>query len=161
MSDQAPPQVPETPPEGGQEANKTFDAEYVDRLRKEAAKYRTEAKANADAAARLAALEESQKTETQKLIEERDALKAERDSLHASAMRAQVALAKGLAPELAERLRGNTEDELSEDADRLLALVQPPGPQRFGDVDQGVRKTAPAPNGDAKQFARSLFGTQP
>ena len=42
----------EQPQEGAEV--KTFDAEYVDKLRKEAAKYRTEAKDNADAADKLA-----------------------------------------------------------------------------------------------------------
>lgn len=150
-------EVPQTPPEGGPEP-KVFDAEYVEKLRKESAKYRTEAKANADAAARLAALEESQKTETQRLQDERDALKAERDAVRGEVLRARVALTKGLSAELADRLRGATEDELSEDADRLLALLKPSGPAPFGDVDQGVRKTTPAPNQDERQVAKALFG---
>lgn len=157
MSEQAP-DATEQPPEGEQEPA-TFDAEYVKNLRSQAAKYRTEAKANADAAERLAALEESQKTETQRLLEERDALKAERDSMQGEAMRARVALTKGLSAELADRLRGSTEDELSEDAERLLALIKPPGPPRFGDVDQGVRRTTPTPDGDERAAARALFGT--
>lgn len=158
MSEQATESGSEEPQAGEQEPA-TFDAEYVKNLRAQAAKYRTEAKANADAAARLAALEESQKTETQRLLEERDALKAERDAERASAMRSRVALTKGIAAELAERLRGTTEDELSEDADRLLALIKPSGPPRFGDVDQGVRKTTPAANTDEREAARLLFGT--
>jgi hypothetical protein len=32
------------------------------------------------------------------------------------------------------------------------------GPPRFGDVDQGVRKTTPAPNNDERQTAKALFG---
>lgn len=56
----------EQPQEGGGEQAKTFDAEYVDKLRKEAAKYRTEAKANAEAAKRLAAIEDAQKTEAER-----------------------------------------------------------------------------------------------
>ena len=48
---------------------KTFDADYVEKLRKEAARYRTEAKANADAAKKLADIEEAQKTAEQKAAE--------------------------------------------------------------------------------------------
>ena len=156
MSEQAPEAPPE--PQEGEKEPATFDAEYVKKLRDQAAKYRTEAKANADAAARLAALEESQKTEAQKLAEERDAIKAERDTLLAETMRARVALAKGLAPELVDRLRGTTEDELSEDADRLLELVKPAGPPRFGAVDQGVRQSTPPAKKDEREVARALFG---
>lgn len=157
MSEQAP-EGTEQPQEGQQEPT-TFDAEYVKNLRAQAAKYRTEAKANADAAARLAALEESQKTETQRLMDERDALKTERDTVRAEALRARVALTKGLSAEIADRLRGDSEDELSEDADRLLALLQPSGATRFGDADLGVRKTTPAGNSDERETARLLFGT--
>ena len=146
-------------PQAGEQEPATFDAEYVKNLRAQAAKYRTEAKANADAAGRLATLEESQKTETQRLVEERDALKAERDTVRGEVMRGRVALGKGLSAELADRLRGVTEDELSEDADRLLALIKPSGPPRFGDVDQGVRKTTPNANQDERDTARALFGT--
>lgn len=157
MSEQTAEQSTEQPPAGSEEPT-TFDAEYVKNLRAQAAKYRTEAKANADAAARLAALEESQKTETQRLLEERDALKAERDSVRAEALRSRVALSKGLAPDLADRLRGTTEEELSEDADRLLVLLKPSGPPRFGDADQGVRTTTPSADKDERAVARTLFG---
>jgi len=157
MSEQVAESTPQ--PQEGQPEPTTFDAEYVKNLRAQAAKYRTEAKANADAAARLAALEESQKTEAQKLAEERDAIKAERDALRGEAMRARVALSKGLAADLADRLRGSTEEELSEDADRLLALVKPAGPPRFGDADLGVRTPTPAADGDERATARALFGS--
>ncbi len=65
MTEQAPEQQPEqqqTPPA------QTFDADYVAKLRQEAAKYRTDAKANADAAKRLAELEASSQSDTEKAI---------------------------------------------------------------------------------------------
>ncbi|MCB0916872.1 MAG: hypothetical protein KDC23_14435, partial [Actinobacteria bacterium] len=46
------------PQEGADGERKTFDAEYVAKLRKEAAAARVEAKANADAAKRLAEIDE-------------------------------------------------------------------------------------------------------
>lgn len=55
-----------TSPADGAEVE-TFDAEYVSKLRKEAAEARIKAKANADAAKRLAALEDANKSETEKL----------------------------------------------------------------------------------------------
>lgn len=147
----------EQPQEGAEP--QTFDAEYVKNLRAQAAKYRTEAKANADAAARLAAYEESRKTEQQKLLERAELAERERDAVRSEAMRARVALVKGLPGDLADRLRGQSEDELSEDADRLLALLKPSGPARFGDVDQGVRTSPPAANRDERETARLLFGS--
>jgi hypothetical protein len=155
MSEQAPEHGTEQPQAGGQEPA-TFDAEYVKKLRAQAAQYRTEAKANADAASRLAALEESQKTETQRLLEERDALRAERDQVRSEALRTRVALNKGLPGDLADRLRGATEDEMSEDADRLLELLKPSGTPRFGGLNQGVSTPPPTGNGEA-ELARALF----
>lgn len=107
---------------------------------------------------RLKEFEDRDKTETQRLLEERDALRAERDSVRAEAMRARVALAKGLPSDLADRLRGSSEEELAEDADRLLDLLKPPAPARFGDVGQGVRTPPPDTNLDERQAARALFG---
>lgn len=107
---------PAAPQEGKQE---TFDAEYVAKLRAESAKYRTQAKANEDAAKRLAELEESQKSEAQKLADrlaeaERKASEAEQKML-----KAEVAAAKGVPVEL---LSGSTAEELEAHADRLLAF---------------------------------------
>lgn len=39
---------------------------------------------------------------------------------------AEVAAAKGLPAELADRLLGDTREELERDADQLVGLVQPP-----------------------------------
>ncbi len=89
---------------------------------------------------KLKAFEDRDKTETQRLTEERDALKAERDAVRVDALRARVALAKGLPADLADRLRGADEDSMVEDADRLLVLLKPGKPS--GDIDQGVRGEA-------------------
>lgn len=63
----------ETP--GASEQPKTFDEDYVKKLRDEAAKYRTEAKANAK---RLEELEKQSMTETEKAIAEaKNAARAE------------------------------------------------------------------------------------
>ncbi len=163
MTEQAAEQSTEQPQAGEQEP---FDGEFdapraarlVSELRSEVKAAKEKAKANADAAARLASIEESQKTETQRLTEERDALRAERDTVQAEAMRTRVAFNKGLPVDLADRLRGATEDELSEDADRLLELVKPAGPQRpYGDVAQGARTTS-APT-TADMFAAAIDGS--
>jgi hypothetical protein len=63
-------------------------------------------------------------TETDRLREEL----AERDSKLETLLRAKIAADHGLGDELAERLRGVTEEELAEDARRLAALVKPSKP---------------------------------
>lgn len=104
---------------------KTFDAEYVDKLRKENAKYRTEAKANAEAAQRLAQLEEANKSEVEKVTDRATALQSELDRLKADIaakdlelLRERVANSKGVP---AHRITGTTEAELKADADKYLA----------------------------------------
>jgi len=106
---------------------------------------------------RLKEFEDKDKTETERLSE-RATLAEKQAAENAQALaRYRVAVDKSLPTELVDRLRGDTEDELSEDADRLLALLKPSGPHRFGDVDLGVRQTPPAPGGDERATARSLF----
>ena len=138
---------PAAPPEGKQES---FDADYVAKLRAENAKYRTAAKANEDAAKRLAEIEESQKTEQQKLAErladaERKAAEAE-----LKAARAEDAREKGVPAEL---LAGSTAEELADYADKLLAFrgeapKKPAAPPATGQGNVG--SALPAPDIDAQ-----------
>lgn len=104
------------------------------------------AKENSTAAARLAELEEAQKSEQQRASERAEAAEKELAAMRLDALKARVALAKGLPADLVDRLRGDTEDELADDADRLLALIQPGKPR--GDVAQGPRGEDLALNGD-------------
>lgn len=126
----------------------TFDAEYVKKLRAESAKHRTEAKANAEAARRLAELEESQKTEQQKLAERAEAADSRTAELERENLHLRTALEKGLPLELVDRLRGDTPDEVAADAETLLTLVAPPDrePNQPG-FDGGARSAKPL-NGD-------------
>lgn len=71
------------------------------------------------------AASDSTKSETEKLAErvqraEERAAEAERQALVSA-----VVTAKGLPPELARRLQGNTQEELEADADELLAHLKP------------------------------------
>lgn len=107
--------------------------EVNDRLRALEAAQEAKAAVDKDAADKRLA----EQAQWQTLAQQREAeLKAER----AKALRASVALAKGLTPDLAARLQGEDEAALAADADKLLALVQaaakgaqgpgvpPPGP---------------------------------
>jgi hypothetical protein len=137
----------------------TFDADYVARLRKEAADYRTKAKANADAAKRLQEIEDANKSEAEKVAErlataERRATAAER-----KALLLQVASEKGLTPKQAARLQGETAEELAADADDLLAEFKPADssgrrPKESGRI-AGTRDDGPPI--DPEKIAETIF----
>jgi hypothetical protein len=79
-----------------------------------------QAKANADAAKRLAELEESQKTDQQKLADTNKALEERAQKAEADLLRFKVCTSKGIPLSAAPRLRGTTEEELEADADDFL-----------------------------------------
>lgn len=113
------------------------------------------AKANADAARKLAELEDKEKTDQQRLadrIKAADEAKAEAERILA---RAKVANAKGLPPELAERLRGDTEEEMLADADSLLELTKASAPRP--DLKQGARGAVTGQN-DVDAWIRKQAG---
>ena len=88
---------------------------------------------------RLKEFEDRDKTAEQKLQEERDALKAERDALYLDNLRREVADEKGLTPAQARRLVGSTREELEADADDVLETFPIKSKPVFGDVGQGNR----------------------
>lgn len=65
--------------------------------------------------------QESAKTESQKLAEERDTFKSQAEKAAGDLMRLQIGLDKGLTPAQARRLVGATKEDLEADADDLLA----------------------------------------
>ncbi|MCL2490757.1 MAG: hypothetical protein FWF36_08590 [Propionibacteriaceae bacterium] len=73
------------------EPQQSFDADYVKKLRDEAARYRTEAKANANAAKELAALRDAQKSEAEKTA---DRIKSLEDAVATSTMEGQIRSAR-------------------------------------------------------------------
>lgn len=135
----------------------TFDAEYVKKLRDEAAKYRTEAKANSAAAAKLAALEEAQKSEAQKLTDRVDAAEKEASNARTEALRWRIAAAHGITDEDAELfLTGTDEPTLTKQAERLVerAIER----KRNGNVVPNEGKATPASGtSDMREFAKNLF----
>jgi hypothetical protein len=87
-------------------------------------KHEGQAKANADAAKRLAEMEDADKTEMQKLIDK--AAASDKEAAHAQRelARLRVGMRKGLTETQAKRLVGETEEELEADADELLAAFR-------------------------------------
>jgi hypothetical protein len=100
------------------------------------------AAANTEAAQRLAEIEAANQTQAEKdaaalADAQKRAAKAEEDLA-----RLNVATSKGLPPELAARLVGDTVEAMAEDADRLLALMTPAAPPApTGSADGGPQGT--------------------
>lgn len=144
-----PPAPPATPPPPAEVDETSMPEKVREVLAKErAARKDAEAKAKVGEAAakRLAEIEESQKTEQQKL--EDRAVAAEKAAADATEklLRAEVAIAKGLPAALASRLQGATREEMESDADALLALVPAkPGTPPPGEAGVGARGTPPTP----------------
>lgn len=110
---------------------------------REAAK---EAKRRADEfAAKVAEFEDRDKTETQKLSERAQSAEERATQAEMKALRFEVAVKKGLTGEraaLANRLQGNTKEELEADADQLLTLLAEKQETSF---DGGPRGTPASP----------------
>jgi hypothetical protein len=103
------------------------------------------AKANAEAAAKLQAIEDAAKTQAEKDSEARTAAEQRATQAETDLARLKVATSKGLPPELAARLVGSTEAEMAEDADRLLEVMKPitpaATPAPTGKADSGPQGT--------------------
>ncbi|HEX5543690.1 MAG TPA: hypothetical protein VFX60_19405 [Micromonospora sp.] len=108
-------------------------------------------KANKEAEAlrlKLKEYEDRDKTEQQRLTESRAEAERRAADAEMALARYRVAVAKGLPADLVDRLRGSTEEELTADADKLLALVAPAKP----DGDAGRQ---PGPRPDLSQGSRN------
>jgi hypothetical protein len=108
-------------PTGSDKGEGTFDAAYVAKLRKEAAKYRTDAKAAQEKAEKFDAAEAAGKTELQKANDAAADAAKRLEDVQNELLRSQVAIDKKLPAALADRLRGANKEEMEADADALLA----------------------------------------
>ena len=125
---------------------KTFDAEYVAKLRQEAAKFRTEARAAAEKAKKFDEAEAAGKSELEKANEAAAESAKQLAAIQVELLRSQVAVTKKLPAALAERLRGSSKEEMEADADALMAelgkqFVSKTG-TTSGDTGAGVKGTA-------------------
>lgn len=103
----------------------TFDADYVEKLRRENAKYRTEAKANAEAAARLAEIEEANKTEAEKTAERLAQAEKAAEEARSEALRFKIAAKFQVSDEDADLfLTAGDEETLTKQAQRLVERAE-------------------------------------
>lgn len=99
------------------------------KVRREAAKYRTDLRAAEPLVAKARELEEANKTEAEKLAEKHAAAEARALAAETRLARLDACAATGLDPKFAGRLQGSTPEELEADAKELVALfpVAPSG----------------------------------
>lgn len=130
------PQDGNTPATSPEPAAPTFDAAYVQQLRKENAQHRT---ANKDMEARLKALELEKLSESERVQRERDEFKSRAEQLEADVKARDRAIlcAKvagsvfkdtARAEQLAPLLQGESEEELLTHAKSLAKLFATPAP---------------------------------
>jgi hypothetical protein len=172
-----PPATPATPPtpdkpapepeksgaadsDAGEEP-KTYDAEYVKKLRKEAAEKRTEARELKERLEKLEAAakerEDKELTEQQKwqqLAEKREkelaSIKADYEAKLLASLKHQIGTEHKLPATLIARLQGATEEELRADAAQLakdLGLDKPAEPKPETQPARGQTTTTAVPGG--------------
>jgi len=140
--------------DGGQEP-RTFDEDYVRRLRAEAAGYRTELQG---VRTELQQIRDRDLTDQQRLERERDELRSRLTPLEQKVARYEVAAATGLPLNLAERLQGDTREALEKDADELkkqFGIGQEPGRPNF---DAGARPPVQTNGDDFNSLIRRAAG---
>ncbi len=155
MSDTAPVVAETAPADNGNADTADQAAKPEVDWKAKAREWEKRAKANADAATRLVELEEAQKSHEQKLADRAEAAERQATESQREIARLRVIAETQLDPDLHEFVVGETEEEMRAKALKLKAMAKA-GP-RFGDVDLGVRQTTPAPGGDERATARSLF----
>lgn len=148
----------EQPPGGQPEQAKTFDAEYVKKLRDEAARHRTDAKVNSDAAKKLAAIEDAQKTEAERTadrIAKADAEVATVPAKVAAALREHLVDLHEIDKDDAELfLTGTEPDLLLKQVTRLLGQSDK---RRKSNHVPREGTTPTSADSDERTFARELF----
>lgn len=149
--------------EGGKRA---LDAERAARKRLE-----HELKELRPLAAKAKQADDAKKDEVQRLTEQLTATTTERDSAALHRDRLKVAISKGLTLTQAKRLVGSTEDELTADADELLAdLGARPGGDKADErpgpsgkprehLQPGGGDQAPPEETDVRALGKRMFNT--
>lgn len=150
-----PAEQPESTPEKsatdeplGDAGKKALDAE---RREKRAAEKRA-----AELETRLKEFEDRDKTEAQKLAERAEAAERSLAELQANALRAEVALERGLTPSQAKRLIGSTREELEADADELLKDIGATNGPRAPRPDPNQGRQSGGAASTADQFAAAI-----
>ena len=127
-------------PQGETQNTEAPQGDDVAKLKAESRKWEARAKKDRD---ELAALKSKiqQMVSVDEVASKEQALvdaQAKAETASRQASRYRIALAEGLPQDLAERLVGDTDEELREDAERLKALLKPQAPARDARGGQGA-----------------------
>lgn len=142
-----PPSEESSPDDNATPADSKPDVDWKSKARE----WEKRAKANAEAASKLTALEESQKTESQKLADSLTSAKEEVAEARLDALRYRTATKFKISDEDAETfLTGIDEETIVRQAQRLVVLQKPGTPQP--DPSQGSR--GPATGGNMNELIR-------
>jgi hypothetical protein len=148
-------------PDQKQDPEKVLQVE-VEKWKSLARKHEDASKANAAAAKRLAALEDSQKSEQQKLTEKLSAVEVELAQYRTREVRMNAAVAAGLPGDMAKFITEVEPDAALEQARELakhLKAAEPkPVEPKPADLRQGARGAAAKPAGDPNAWLRNLAG---
>lgn len=137
------------------------EAETVD-WKAKAREWEKRAKTNADAALKLAAFEDAQKTEAQRWADAAEAAKAEAAEAKAETLRYRIATQYGINSDDAETfLTGTDEETVIKQAERLAVLSKSPdapttAPAPRPDLSQGARAGNSTTGDPAQDFARFI-----
>lgn len=119
--------------------------------------HESKAKANADAAAKLAQFEESQKSEQQRLTERLASAEVELAQYRTREVRTAAAVQAGLSPDMAEYLTEVEPERALAQAKKLAERMKPAEPKP-ADLRQGARGAAPTPAQDPNAWLRAAAG---
>lgn len=146
---------PEEKPEA-----KSFDAEYVKKLRDEAAGHR---KSKQELEAKLTEYEERDKSELEKLTGKLTKAQQDKADAESKLLRYEIAAEKQVPADAVDLLVGSTREELEAKADKLLDFVKNRDTNNRPDFDGGTRDPAPetkTPEDAHRELIGALFGVQ-
>lgn len=134
----------------------------LEKVRKEAANYRTKAKELEPLAQRLKEFEDRDKSEGEKFTERLSAAEKRAEAAEQKALRLEVAASKGLSPTQAKRLVGATREELEADADEIIeafparSAASPPPSTKPSPSARGGTDPTEAPEPDVQKLVDSI-----
>ena len=141
--------------DGGESEDVDWKAK-AEEWKKHSRTWEDRAKANQDAAAKLAELEEQDKTELQKTLERAEAAEKERDEAVMAAMRLRIATEHSISAADADLfLNGTDEETLTRQAEALAQRQAPKPPESPG---QGIGGDGAGSRSAAESWAKSLLG---
>lgn len=148
----------DTTTEATTDTTQTNPAETVEFWKSKAREQEKRAKANADAAKRLAEIEEAQKTEAEKAADRIKQAEADTEKARAEALRLRIAAKHGISDEHADLyLTGTDEETLTKQAEGLSKLAS--DRKKNGNVVPREGSTSTAAPDDERAAARALFGS--